>query len=162
MTNVQRREILRGASLSFAGLAGVLGAGAVAATPAVAADRSRAEPALSPLGPWSAEVTIPGQWSDLSLYAFTADGILLNGSNAGAIGIGAWSRTGRNRFRYGFREYLLSTSGQLEGELRVKLDARFTSADAFVAEGVAEGFDLTGNPTVVFHPVVTARRYGLD
>jgi hypothetical protein len=99
---------------------------------------------------------------DVSLYAFTSDGILLNSSNAGTIGIGAWKQINRDTFTYSFRQYLLSTTGQLEGELRATLQARLTSAGTFEADGVARGFDLAGNPTVEFHPVVTANRYALD
>ena len=162
MTIMHRREMLRGASLSIAGLAGVIGADAVSGTPVAAAARNGAGPARSPRGTWSATVTIPGQWTDVAFYAFTTDGILLNGSNAGTVGIGGWQRVNRESFKYGFRELLLSTTGQADGELRVRLNARFTSADTFVAEGVAEGFDVHGNPTVVLYPEVEARRYGVS
>lgn len=154
-----RRGLLK--RVGAVGAAG-LAAGAVAA-PAEAVTRGGRH--RLPVGSWSAEVTVEGQpGTERGHFSFHADGqVVLQSLAAGTIqtAIGSWRPT-RGGFVFSLRRLRAGDDGSFLFEVRIRQEARFTSARSFVSEGTGKAVDADGNVLMEVRATAAGTRFGID
>jgi hypothetical protein len=147
------------------GLLGAAGASAAALAPAATASVRQepadgARPAYQITGPWEVTLTIQEiQRVERTLWGVFADGMFLHSSSSGTPGVGRWRRTGPSAFTISFRDFLLSVDNEIESELRVRMNATFTSPDTVSVTAVATVFNLAGTQIGTFHSAGTGTRF---
>lgn len=156
-----RRGLLK--QLGVAGAAG-LAVGAVSPA-AEAAPASRAARYRLPVGTWSVAITVEGQpETERAHFSFHADGQLVMQSlvdGTTQTGIGSW-RPKHGGFVYTMRRLRAGEDGAFLCEVRIRQEARFTSAGAFVSEGKGTAVDADGNVLMEVRATAAGTRFGID
>ncbi|WP_410663306.1 hypothetical protein [Amycolatopsis sp. lyj-84] len=114
----------------------------------------------SPEGTWAVRVTFAdGTRNERGLFAFTAEGLLIQ-TNTGSqtTGIGRWRRT-RNGFRFTFREQAFDDDGKFAFDVHVDHEGSLTTGDTFTSNGTGTAVDADGQIVRVSVTTVTAERY---
>ncbi|MBB4963405.1 hypothetical protein [Saccharothrix violaceirubra] len=143
-----RRNLLRMSALT--GLVAVAVPGTATAAPS----------STKPVGVWEVTLVIKEQQrpAEVSLWSLGADGLFLHTSDNGGTGFGRWERTGRSTFTARYREYVFSTSGVVEGQLRVSEECTFTGADRVDVASTADFHTPDGVLVGTFHAAGTGVR----
>ncbi|WP_406379435.1 twin-arginine translocation signal domain-containing protein [Streptomyces sp. NBC_01618] len=138
--------------------------GAAGLTAAVTDTTAHAD-AGSPAGSWSVTVEVEGQpEAERAHFSFTADGqLVMQGIRDGTTGtgIGSW-RASRGGFVYALRHLRVGDDGKFLFEIRIRQEARFTSAGAFVSQGTARAVDAGGNVLMELQATASGSRFGID
>jgi hypothetical protein len=153
--------MLRAATSGALGLAAIATATTLDTEPAAADVGSTRRCAA---GTWTFVVAVPGRPGppEESLYALTADGVVIHVSNNGLIGLGNWQATATNRFVIAIREWLTDFQGVVEGSIHVRLDCMLTSAGTVTGNGTVKGFDLNGNQNFSGSSTAVGTKFGIE
>ncbi len=114
----------------------------------------------SPEGTWAVHVTFAdGTRNERGLFAFTAEGLLIQ-TNTGSqtTGIGKWRRT-REGFRFAFREQAFDDDNKFAFDVHVDHEGSLTSEDTFTSQGTGTAVNADGQIVHVSETTVTAERY---
>jgi hypothetical protein len=166
--SIDRRRLLRTATIGAAGAATLVGVGAVAYQ-ASASDTASSDAAatatgyLSPAGTWLVEVTVSNGRHEQEMYVLGKDGTLIHiPSNGDLVGAGRWRSEPGHHFTVSFQEWLTDDANKVEGLLKVKVKGQVTAQNTFTGTGTVTGFDLAGHQIFQGTSTVKGTRFGID